>query len=305
MTQATTSECVVSRVFDAPPELVYRAFTDPDQLARWWGPHGCSLPRQSIESDPTVGGHQRFTMVVAARPEVAFRHDLVFTEVVENRLLAGRMLVTSAPGHRGQTFENQLRIEFHPEAGGRTRVDLRQGPFSEQEAGEVHEAWLQAFDKLGSDLPAAGRMITISRVFDAPPELVYQAFTDPGQLARWFGPVGYCAPRDSISCDLRPGGHWRLAMTDENDPAQRSLIDATLTEVVENELLVGVQDTVGMPGTEGVVRMSLRLEFHPQAGGRTRLELTQGPFPRQLGEQTVTGWESSFTKLDALLSCAG
>ncbi|MGD0608266.1 MAG: SRPBCC domain-containing protein, partial [Streptosporangiaceae bacterium] len=51
------------------------------------------------------------------------------------------------------------------------------------------------------------------RVFDASRELVYRAFTDPGQLAQWFGPSGCSVPRDSIEIDARPGGHLRFVMT--------------------------------------------------------------------------------------------
>ena len=43
--------------------------------------------------------------------------------------------------------------------------------------------------------------LVISRVFDAPRELVYKAFTDPDQLSAWFGPVGYSVPRDTVSVD--------------------------------------------------------------------------------------------------------
>jgi uncharacterized protein YndB with AHSA1/START domain len=145
------------------------------------------------------------------------------------------------------------------------------------------------------------RYITISRIFDAPRELVYRAFVDPDQLSQWFGPVGMSVPRDTVDIDARVGGHQRLVMVSDEDPAFRSPIDATFTEVIENELLVGQQDVEGIPGTQGVVRFTLRLEFHEEAGGKTRIELTQGPFPPQLGDDTVKGWESSFTKLDALL----
>jgi len=147
----------------------------------------------------------------------------------------------------------------------------------------------------------AGKNISISRIFDAPRELVYQAFVDPDQLAQWFGPVGFSVPRSTIDVDARVGGHQRLEMVSDDDPAVRSPIDATFTEVIENELLVGEQQVEGIPGTEGVLTFTLRLEFHAEAGGKTRLELTQGPFPAQLGDDTVKGWESSFTKLDALL----
>jgi uncharacterized protein YndB with AHSA1/START domain len=58
---AETPQLAVSRVFDAPRALVFRAFTDPDRLATWWGPSGNSLPRDEIEFDVRPGGFQRCT----------------------------------------------------------------------------------------------------------------------------------------------------------------------------------------------------------------------------------------------------
>ena len=143
--------------------------------------------------------------------------------------------------------------------------------------------------------------ITITRVFDAPPELVYRAFVDPDQLCLWFGPVGFSVPCESVQIDARPGGFQRFVMISDDDPTFRNPIDATFSEVVENELLVGHQDVEGIPGTTGTVRLRLRLEFHEEPGGKTRLVLRQGPFTPELVEQTTVGWESSFTKLDLLL----
>jgi hypothetical protein len=57
----------------------------------------------------------------------------------------------------------------------------------------------------------------------------------------------------------------------------------------------------GVPGVDGTLRGMLRLEFHDEGAGKTRLELRQGPFEQEIGDQTKQGWESSFTKLDALL----
>ncbi len=141
--------------------------------------------------------------------------------------------------------------------------------------------------------------IELTRIFDAPRELVYRAFTDPDQLARWFGPVGCRVPRDSIEVDARVGGHLRFVMT---APDGRSPVDATFTEVVENELLAAAMEASGIPGVAGRLRAHLRLEFHDEGDRKTRLELRQGPFATgQLGPDTRTGWESSFTKLDVLL----
>jgi uncharacterized protein YndB with AHSA1/START domain len=143
-------------------------------------------------------------------------------------------------------------------------------------------------------------MIAITRVFDAPRELVYQAFTDPDQLAQWFGPVGATVPRDTVEIDARPGGYLRFVMT-VPDINLRNPVDTTFTEVIENELLVGEMQAEGVPGVDGTLRGTLRLEFHDEGAGKTRLELRQGPFAPEIGEQTKAGWESSFTKLDALL----
>lgn len=141
--------------------------------------------------------------------------------------------------------------------------------------------------------------IEITRVFHAPRELVYRAFTDPGQLAQWLGPEGCSVPRESIEIDARPGGHLRFVMT---GPGMRSPASLVFTEVVENELLAGQMEVSGVPGAAGPLRMRLRLEFHDQGNGKSRLELRQGPFATgQVGAGARSGWDSSFTKLDALL----
>jgi uncharacterized protein YndB with AHSA1/START domain len=143
------------------------------------------------------------------------------------------------------------------------------------------------------------RHIEITRIFQAPRELVYRAFTDPDQIAQWFGPPGCSVQRDSVEIDAQVGGHLRFVLT---GPDVLSPVDTMFTEVVQNELLAGEMEAVGVPGVAGALRMHLRLEFHDEGNGKTRLELRQGPFPAdQVGTDTGKGWESSFTKLDALL----
>jgi uncharacterized protein YndB with AHSA1/START domain len=143
--------------------------------------------------------------------------------------------------------------------------------------------------------------LVITRIFDAPRELVYRAFTDPDQLAQWFGPVGYSVPRDTVDIDARVGGHQRFTMVSDADPAQASPVNATFVEVIENELLVGEEKWDGVPELgEGTV-MRMRLEFHDE-GGKTRLVLRQGPHTDEIEAMAREGWGSSFGKLDALLA---
>jgi uncharacterized protein YndB with AHSA1/START domain len=59
----TMVELEFVRTYDAPRQLVWEAWTDPDQIAKWWGPRGVSTPRESIELDLHPGGRIRFDMV--------------------------------------------------------------------------------------------------------------------------------------------------------------------------------------------------------------------------------------------------
>lgn len=142
--------------------------------------------------------------------------------------------------------------------------------------------------------------LVITRIFDAPRELVWKAFVDPDQLAQWFGPVGWSVPRDTVSIDLRVGGHQRFTMVNDADPEQTSPADGTFVEVVEPELLVGTEQ-VEDPDL-GQLTLTLRIELHDEGGSKTRLVLRQGPFDPAIESGAREGWGSSFTKLDALLA---
>jgi uncharacterized protein YndB with AHSA1/START domain len=143
----------------------------------------------------------------------------------------------------------------------------------------------------------------IERVFDAPRELVWKAFTDPDEMAQWFGPVGYHVPRESVEIDLRVGGRQTLTMvpdSDEYPPAGES--SGTIIELVPNELLVTREDLEGeMAELFGTNQLTMRLELHDE-DGKTRLVIHQGPYKDDFVGNAKAGWESSFTKLDTLLA---
>ncbi|BCJ59623.1 SRPBCC family protein [Micromonospora endophytica] len=146
-----TPQLVISRVFDAPRALVYRAFTDPDHLAAWWGPTDNSLPRDEIEFDVRPGGYQRWTEVNAADPGVRVRIQVDLTDVADGELLAGVMHVSGRLPEGIGPFETRLRVEFHDETGGRTRLEIRQW-LPEHLTHPSQEGWRQAFTKLDATL---------------------------------------------------------------------------------------------------------------------------------------------------------
>ena len=57
---------------------------------------------------------------------------------------------------------------------------------------------------------SAERVLVIERIFDAPPNLVFKAWTDPKQVAQWWGPKGFTNP--VCEMDVRPGGALRIVM---------------------------------------------------------------------------------------------
>jgi uncharacterized protein YndB with AHSA1/START domain len=123
---AGTRQLAISRVFGAPRALVYRAFTDPDQLAAWWGPIGNSLPRDQIEFDVRPGGYQRWIEVSASEPDLRVHIYVDLTDVADGELLEGVMHVTGQLQEGIEPFETKFRFEFHDEVDGRTRLEIRQ-----------------------------------------------------------------------------------------------------------------------------------------------------------------------------------
>jgi uncharacterized protein YndB with AHSA1/START domain len=143
--------------------------------------------------------------------------------------------------------------------------------------------------------------ISVSRVFDAPRELVYQAFVDPDQLGQWFGPEGFSVPFESVQSDVRTGGFQRFVLVSDADPGRRTEVDVALSEVVEDELLVAHADIGATAGGGRTARIRVRLEFVDQSSGKTRLELRQEPSRNEVCGDSEAAWEVSFTRLDSLL----
>jgi Activator of Hsp90 ATPase homolog 1-like protein len=86
--------------FPHPRERVYKAFTDPDEFARWYGPVGFPVRRDTVELDARAGGSQRFVMVSEADPSIRTGFTGSFTEVIPNRLLASSGSWDGIPGQK-------------------------------------------------------------------------------------------------------------------------------------------------------------------------------------------------------------
>jgi uncharacterized protein YndB with AHSA1/START domain len=151
--------------------------------------------------------------------------------------------------------------------------------------------------KMSDSTPVAGadQEVLITRIFDAPRELVFRAWTDPEEVAAWYGPEHMDTPRERISIDLRVGGRYELTMV-QRGGGREFTIGYEIVELVEPALIVLRSDP--MPGMhEPTV---VRVEFHDH-GAKTRMTLSDGPYPGGAGH-AAAGYEAAFDKLVAHLA---
>lgn len=139
--------------------------------------------------------------------------------------------------------------------------------------------------------------LTITRVFDAPRELVWQAWTDPVQLSQWWGPRGISTPLDKIHLELRPGGSASLVMVDEAT-GEEYPNTGTYLEVVEPERLVWRDD--GFPDGTGAGTVTVTFT---DLAGRTQLTIhAVADFTDEVRRDAEAGWGSMLDKLAAHLA---
>ncbi|MGH2948760.1 MAG: SRPBCC family protein [Solirubrobacteraceae bacterium] len=145
----TRREFTSTRVLDAPRELVWKAWTEPEQLAQWWGPKGLSTPRNTIELDLRPGGVFKLTMVSDGTGS-EFPSDMQFREVVEPE-----RIVFGWEAQRG-LGAGEVTVTFN-DLGDRTEMTTRFVGYQTEEIARASQVgWSTQIDKLAEHLAAKG-----------------------------------------------------------------------------------------------------------------------------------------------------
>lgn len=138
----------------------------------------------------------------------------------------------------------------------------------------------------------SGPELVITRVFEAPHDLVFAAWTDLDQLAVWSGPTGFTIP--SVDGDLQPGGAWRMCMTSEQHGT--FWCHGVWCEIAPPERLVFTtawEDPNGGPEHEMLVTVTFA-----DLGGTTEMTFHQAAFiHEQSRDSHDDGWSACFDKL--------
>ncbi|BCM91014.1 hypothetical protein IAD21_02878 [Abditibacteriota bacterium] len=301
-------EIVVTRLLNAPRELVFTTWTQPQHVVKWWGPKGFTNTIQEMDVRP--GGVWRFVM--HGPDGVDYPNRIVFQEVVPVERLAYShgMDVEDAPAqfHVTVTMDDQ---------GGKTLLTMRMLFASAEERTQMVEEF-RAIEGLNSTLDCLEEHLaelgegtknvmtltlpsdlefTLTRVFNAPRHLVFAAWTEPEHVKRWWGCNGSAMPVCEI--DLRVGGAWRYVVR-MPDGAEFGF-NGVYREIEAPKRLVHTSIFEPMPEHEALVTVL----FEEHDGKTTLIETTLHKSVEARDGHLQSGMEAgaaqTFDRLEALL----
>ena len=287
MTQGDTRDLIIIRLFDAPRELVWKAWTEPERVMHWWGPKGFTSPVSRI--DLRVGGE--YLNCMRSPDGKDYWSKGIFLEIVAFERLVMTDSFADENGHTvpasyygmSKYFPLELLITvIFEDHDGKTKLTLRHtdmppGPDSEG----AEQGWNESFDKLakyleteksiisGKNVPRfelpSDREVVITRIFDAPRDLLFRASTNPDLIPQWWGPKRFATKVEKM--DVNPGGVWRFIQRDKD--GNEYAFNGVYREIVPPEREVHTFEFEGMPG-HVILEISTFEEFE----GKTKLTVT-------------------------------
>lgn len=312
------NEIVMARVFHAPRALVWRAWTEPEHVARWWGPRG--FRTETKQMDFRVGGVWQHVMIGPGGAR--YPNKSVFKDIVPQE----RIVYSHGGGREdgpGATFVATWTFEAvdatHTRLTGRLAFpDAATRDFVAKEFGAV-EGGQQTLERLSEYLPAVqGRPFVISREFNVGRDAMWQLWTRQEHFGKWFGPKGIDV--HFATMDLRPGGmaHYRMQTPDGKTMWGR----AVYREVVPPSRLVWINSFSDAEG--GITPHPMTTDPWPlqlwteitftENAGRTTVTVTWLPYEAgdaewqtfDKGRESMKGgWGGTMERLDAYLAKPG
>jgi uncharacterized protein YndB with AHSA1/START domain len=301
-------EIITTRLFDAPRDLVFQAWTDPKHIVHWWGPNGFRVTMHEMTVKPD--GQWRF--ILHGPDGTDFKNDNVYIEVVKpSRLVYDH--VTGPKHHVTVTFEAQGNKTLVTMQMVFETAELRDKIVKEFRAIEgAQQTFARLSDYIGGDATKMPKEtdFVLTRIFDAPRELVFEMWTNPKHVMKWWGPDPYTSPAAEI--DFRPGGRFLFCM--RSPDGQDNWSAGIYKEIVVPEKIVSTMifsDKNGNflePSTHGIgpdftSNMLDVITFDVHDGNKTKLTIRRN-VPMSVSKKYMmdSGWSSSLDKLASKLA---
>lgn len=302
----------ITRVYDAPLEAVWDAWTVAEEVAQWWGPRGFTLTTHN--RDLRTGGHWHYTM--HGPDGTDYENTTQYLEVVPKQ-----RLVYDHGGHKDRPPLFRVTALF-TERDGRTQLDMSMAfptpevasdmrGFIKKAGGEA--TWDRLAEYLGTKYDATERFF-ITRTFEADIERVYDMWTDPDHLAEWLPPTG--ATMRFLRAESHVGGTSFYAMTAANGAIMYGLVKYQALEkpnrIIYTQHFCDENENIIRPPFFATwpLAMQTTIELVAEAPDLTRVTVRWEPqdatpediaeFVKQRGGMTM-GWTGTFDKLEAAL----
>jgi uncharacterized protein YndB with AHSA1/START domain len=312
--KSKSNELKITRVYDAPVEAVWDAWTDPEQVAKWWGPRGFTLTTHSKDLRP--GGHWTYTM--HGPDGTDYENKTIYFEVEKQR-----KLVYDHGGNDDRPPLFRVTVLFS-ESAGKTKMDMTMTLPTPEAAAEARKFIKRAggdatWDRLAEYLEkesSGNEKFVINRSFDAPIDVMFEMWTKPEHVARWLPPTGF--EMKFIKADIKPGGTTLWFMTNIADVKmygrteylkieKPSCLVYTQQFCDEHERLSRHPKMPTWPAT-----MLTTVKLSEEGADRTRVTVTWEPHGATTPEELeafinakpgmTLGWTGSFDKLENLLA---
>ena len=309
-----SNEINITRIYDAPVQAVWDAWTDPEQVALWWGPRGFTLTTHSKDLRP--GGSWYYTM--HGPDGVDYVNTTQYFEVEECS-----KLVYDHGGHKDRPPLFRVTVLFS-EIDGKTKMEMCMTLPTPEAAEEIQKVIKKAsgnstWDRLAEYLEhqASGKeKFVINRSFDAPLEVMFEMWTNPEHFSQWLPPTGF--EMQFLRSDIRPGGSTFYVMTGNGGVKmygraeyiqiqKPNRIVYTQQFCDENENISRHPMSSTWPAT-----MLTTVELAEEGPDRTRVTVTWEPYGATTPEELATfinaragmtqGWTGSFDTLDEHLA---
>lgn len=165
MTGQNKNVLMITRIFDAPVETVWKMWSEPEMLMKWWGPKDFTCPVAKI--DFKVGGKYLSCMhgvPAPGMPAQDFWSTGTYKEIVPMKKIVatdsfadenGNVVSASHYGMEGFPMELQVTLEFEEVEGSKTKMTLRHvgiENIDEKMRSDMEQGWNQSFDKLANIL---------------------------------------------------------------------------------------------------------------------------------------------------------
>jgi uncharacterized protein YndB with AHSA1/START domain len=307
-TKNKPNEIYLTRIYDAPLKMVWEAWTDPKQKAKWWGPRGWWITTHS--SEVKTGGVWDYTMY---GPEGAeFHNKTKFLEVEKYS-----RMVYDHGGNDDRPPVFRVTVNFS-EKDGKTKMEMTMSLPTAEAAQETKKFIKKAggdstWDRLAEYLAPTEKFV-INRSFDAPRELVFEMWTNPEHFSKWLPPTGF--DMKFLKVEIKIGGSSFYCMSGGD---VKMYGKAQYKEITKPSRIVYTQ--CFCDENEKVTRhymiptwpeyMLTTVTLTEEGEGRTRVTIEWEPYGEVSAVERESfaksrpgmtqGWTGSFDKLEARL----